>query len=217
MLNGLVDSAANHEAPEDERIYGLHIARVVNIRDCTGYHRVQISMTMLPGVRLWARVATMMAGPGRGTYFIPQVGEEVVVAFESGDVRQPLILGGVWNGRDRPPAEQPEDAENRRMIRTPSGHELSFDDREASVCITNSEGHVVHLNRDEIRIEMAEEAATITLNDDGDLTLEANGTLTLQARDINIEAEQGLRLTGSKIDIEGDQDCSIRASTVRIN
>jgi uncharacterized protein involved in type VI secretion and phage assembly len=217
MTSGLIDSAANSEEPQERRIYGVSRARVVNNRDCDGYHRVQIEIAWLPDVRPWARVAAAMAGPNRGAYFIPQVEDEVLVVFEDGDIRLPYIVGGLWNAQDRPPAEQPEDAENRRMIRTGAGHEISFDDSARSICIVNCEGHKIEINRDEIKIEMEGESASITMNDDGDISIEANGTLTLQGREINIEAEQRLNLSGPRIAIEGDQDCAITASTVRLN
>jgi uncharacterized protein involved in type VI secretion and phage assembly len=218
MVNGLVDAAANAEEPQERRIYGVTRARVINNRDCEGYHRVQIRIAWLPEVETWARVAAAMAGAGRGAYFIPQVDDEVLVVFEDGDVRQPYVVGSLWNGRDRPPAEQPEDAENRRLIRTQAGHEVSFDDSAGSICITNGEGHAIHLNRDEIRIEMSEQAATITLNDDGDMSIEVDGDLSIRARDIRLEAERSIELqSNNRLSINGGQDCEIRASTVRIN
>ena len=87
MPEGLVDTAAQAEAPEERRINGVAEAIVINNVDCLAVGRVQVRLPWLPGHEPWARVATMMAGMGRGSYFIPQIGDEVLVAFKNGDVR----------------------------------------------------------------------------------------------------------------------------------
>jgi phage baseplate assembly protein V len=80
----------------------------------------------------WARIATTMAGNDRGTFFMPEVGDEVLVAFEQGDFNHPYVVGFLWNGQDKPPA----DDINKRTIKTTSGHILEFDDNTAVEKIT---------------------------------------------------------------------------------
>ena len=75
-------------------------------------------------------MAALSAGSERGGYFIPQVGDEVLVAFNQGDVKEPYILGTLWNGRDKPPSPAPTDPAQKRAIRTPIGHEVLLDDAE---------------------------------------------------------------------------------------
>jgi uncharacterized protein involved in type VI secretion and phage assembly len=72
----------------------------------------------------WVRIATAMAGSNRGTFFMPEVNDEVLVAFERGDVRFPYVIGFLWNGQDKPPA----DHVHLRRIQSVNGHTISFID-----------------------------------------------------------------------------------------
>ncbi len=77
----------------------------------------------------WARVATPFAGRDRGAFFLPEVDDEVVVAFMHGDLRRPIVIGSVWNGVDKPPAIDSLDAHNNlRLISSRAGQVLAFDD-----------------------------------------------------------------------------------------
>ena len=84
----------------------------------------------------WARLAVPMAGAGRGFYFIPEVNDEVLVAFEQGDINRPYVIGCVWNGRDAPPepASKVVDASgkvNQRILKSRLGHTITIDDSAA--------------------------------------------------------------------------------------
>ena len=75
----------------------------------------------------WARLATLSAGHGRGSWFLPEVDDEVLVAFEAGHPARPVVVGALWNGRDRPPVTA--DSDNTvKLLRTRGGSELRFDD-----------------------------------------------------------------------------------------
>src|ERR1043166_5031871 len=132
------DFGQDPKTPEDQRIYGVAPAMVINNIDSIGEGRVQVILPWLPGYMPWARVATLMGGMMRGTFFQPQIGDEVLVAFNQGDVREPYILGGLWSTIDRPPSLLPTDAVNKRTIRTPLGQELEFDDLLQSVTLKNT-------------------------------------------------------------------------------
>ena len=77
----------------------------------------------------WARLVQPYAGNKRGLYFVPEIGDEVVVIFELGDINQPLVIGGTWNGKDEPPEPaDPDGANHHKVIETRCGHKLHFDD-----------------------------------------------------------------------------------------
>src|SRR5205085_9905386 len=97
-------------APDEKKIFGVSTAVVLNNIDCTGEGRVMLQLPFMPGYMPWARMAAAMTGMGSGTWWIPQIGQEVLVAFNHGDVREPYILGGCWNSIDRPPSVAPTDA-----------------------------------------------------------------------------------------------------------
>lgn len=109
--------------------YGIVTGEVKDVQDPQGEGRVLVTFPRLPGNNqgYWAPVATLMSGNGRGSWFMPEVGDEVVVAFDHGDVNHPFILGYLWNGQQKPP-DTDHDASVRRL-KTVSAHELVFDDR----------------------------------------------------------------------------------------
>src|SRR5947209_20520328 len=101
MENGLVENAARIDEPDDRRIYGLTVAQVVKNCDETHAGRVQVRLPWLPGHEPWVRLSLV----DRGVYFIPQEGDEVLVAGNRGDISELYIVGCLWNGKDKPPAQ----------------------------------------------------------------------------------------------------------------
>ena len=84
----------------------------------------------------WAPVASILAGKGRGAFFMPEVDDEALVAFEHGDFDHPFIIGFLWNGVDQPP----ETTNKNRIIKTPGGHQLRFEDDGAKKILVKSNG-----------------------------------------------------------------------------
>src|SRR4051812_41508220 len=207
------DAAADLGEPDDVKFPGVAIARVIENTDLGTLGRVQLSLPWLPEIEPWARVAVPAAGDDAGTYFIPQVGDEVLVAFDRGDVRHPYVLGVLWSTAARPPALLPEDPSQRRIIRTPEGLTLEFDDVEESVTISTRLGQTIKVDPDVIELETAQSACKATLEAGGDLTLEANGTLALKATQITIEATGSLKLGGdSGVDLSSSATCKLSGS-----
>jgi uncharacterized protein involved in type VI secretion and phage assembly len=116
------------------RWYGVYPALVSDIRDPDGQGRVKVTLPWAPdptGSRYeaWARLATLMGGNNRGSWFVPDVSDEVLVAFEGGDPRRPYVVGGLWNGRDAPPDSMDGAGNNfRKVLRSRNGVKLTLDD-----------------------------------------------------------------------------------------
>ena len=116
--------------------YGVFPALVVDIKDPDGQGRVKITLPWSPdtgGARyeVWARLATLMAGNRRGSWFVPDVNDEVLVAFESGDPRRPYVIGMLWNGRDAPPDSMDGAGNNyRKVLRSRNGVKITLDDQD---------------------------------------------------------------------------------------
>ncbi|MEQ9495393.1 MAG: phage baseplate assembly protein V [Deltaproteobacteria bacterium] len=127
---------------------GVIVGRVTKVKDPDGMGRVHIEFPWMEGNAkgYWAPVATMMSGGGRGSWFMPEEGDEVLVCFDHARADHPYIVGFLWNGKDKPPADD-VDHEVRR-IRTTSGHQLDFDDRKGGtkVEVSSSSGHYVRLD-----------------------------------------------------------------------
>jgi len=118
---------------------------VKSVEDPDQQGRVQVSFPFLGGQNdsTWAPVATLMSGGDRGSWFMPEVGDEVLVAFSQGDVEHPFIIGFLWNGQDKPPAS--DISTKVRRLRTVSGHQIDFDDigGEEKIVITTKGGHKI--------------------------------------------------------------------------
>ncbi len=215
MPDGLVATTAQVDMPDDRRIYGITIAQVIDNQDQTNLGRVQVRLPWLPGYEPWARVAVLEAGANRGTYFIPQVGDEVLVSGNHGDISDLYVIGSLWNGQDHPPAQAISDPVNKRMICTPQGHKIEFDDADQSITIIHASGGQVELKSD--HIELAIGSASIRLEKSGGITIKTDATLTLDARTINLSADSNLTLSGQQsAKIDGGSYCSINASSISI-
>jgi len=120
------------------KIPGVVTGVVKSVEDPDQQGRVQISLPYLGGQNdsTWAPVATLMTGGGRGSWFMPEVGDEVLVAFNQEDVQHPYIIGYLWNGQDKPPVKNPDISVKVRRLRTVSGHRIDFDDTSSGEKIT---------------------------------------------------------------------------------
>ena len=199
-----------------QKVNGVSVATVINNIDSTSEARVQIMLPWLPGFMPWARVAAPMAGMLRGTFFMPQIGDEVLVAFNQGDVREPYILGTLWNTIDRPPMLAPTDAVTQRKIRTPLGHELSFDEATQSVTLASNTFSTVKL--DPLKAEISTPLARVTIGKDGDVTISAATRLTLDAPVIEINARTLLSIqSNGAATLKAAAACSVEGAVVKIN
>ena len=108
-------------------LFGVYPAQVTDVRDPDNQGRVKVRLPWLDKAvtgpyEAWARLATLMAGNGRGSWFVPDPGDEVLVAFEQGDTRAPYVIGSLWNGVDHPPERMDGAGANAvRVLRTRSG------------------------------------------------------------------------------------------------
>jgi uncharacterized protein involved in type VI secretion and phage assembly len=202
--------------PPEKKIFGVSVATVLNNIDCTGEARVQLQLPWMPGYTPWARLSSQMAGMGMGSYFVPQIGDEVLVAFNHGDVREPYVLGTCWNTMDRPPTLSPSDAVTKRKIRTPLGHELSFDEAKQSVTLVSNTMSTVTLDLE--KAEISTPFAKVTIGKAGDITISAKTKLTLEAPVVEINAKTLLTAQSKGLaQFKADGICSVQGKTVKIN
>jgi len=147
------------DMPHRDRVYGAVVGVVTSIADPDAMGRVKVRFPWLKDdvESPWARVVSFMAGPQRGSVFRPEVGDEVLLVFEHGDMRFPYVIGGLWNGRDAMPSERGADGDNNiRLIKSRSGHMIRFDDSAGSEKITviDKNGHdMIELSADGVVIK----------------------------------------------------------------
>jgi phage baseplate assembly protein V len=210
-----MDTYASASASSDVRLSGVAIGIVSNINDPDGLGRVKVVLPWLSDQveSDWARVATPMAGSGRGFYFRPDVNDEVLVAFEHGNPDMPYVLGGLWNGKDQPPVSDPDNTNNVRMIKSRGGSTIKFSDvkDDAQIQIIDSSG------KNMIVIKASDNSITITA--DGDITVKTDqGKLTLSGNSVEITAKSGVKIEASQaVDVKATGQLTLKGSVVNIN
>lgn len=158
----------------------------------------------------WVRIVTPMAGADRGTLFLPEVGDEVLVAFDRDDIRYPYVLGALWSRTDSPPEKNSDGKNDIRIIKTRKGHVVKFDDGDRGlILIQLDDGKKIEIDDDGIRIDDGANKVTLDAKA-GSVTVEAGQSLSLKAPQITIEASMSMEL-------KGGQSLSANATMVRIN
>jgi type VI secretion system secreted protein VgrG len=183
----------NPHAPIAHKWHGMVSARVVDNNDPDGVGRVQVQFFWQEENQTnWARMVTPHAGADRGFMFLPEIGDEVVVAFGDGEVDKPVIIGSIWNGVDKPPREDfwggdvgPNDV---KRIVTKSGHRIHIVDKQGKESI-------VLATPKELKVSMIEKTdetgrSMITLHSEsGDILLSApNGRVHVHGKFVSEEA-----------------------------
>jgi phage baseplate assembly protein gpV len=135
MIEQTIAGTSEPNADVQQKFYGVVVGRVINPLDPLTLGRVQVQLPFIDSLDLspWARVAVPMAGPLHGDYFIPDVGTEVLVAFEQGDINAPYIIGSLWNAMSPPPLPSP--VPQIRAIRTLVGNQIVFTEAPPTVTI----------------------------------------------------------------------------------
>lgn len=176
------------------RYYGVYVALVTDVQDPDGQGRVRIRLPWAIDpdgdlYELWARLATMMAGNNRGSWFIPEPDDEVLVAFEGGDPRSPMVIGALWNGQDAPPQQMDSD-NNIRSITSRSGIVVTFDDTDGGVQFTieTPGGQKITCADTPATIDMADANGNQITMDSGGITLNSPMNVTISATMLKVSA-----------------------------
>jgi Type VI secretion system/phage-baseplate injector OB domain len=135
MMEELLDTIEASIEAVNKKYYGVTVGKVINPLDPMMLGRVQVQLPFIDSLDLspWARVAVPMAGMLHGMYFIPNLGDEVLVVFEHGDINAPYIIGCLWNAMAPPPLQSP--IPQIRAIRTLAGNQIVFTEVPPSVTI----------------------------------------------------------------------------------
>lgn len=165
-------------APSRTRLFGVYTGIVTNVQDPHGQGRVRIKLPWSEGAsavyEIWARLAVPMAGHQRGLWLVPDVGDEVVVAFQGGDPSSPVVIGSLWNGKDAPPESMDgagrndrkvlcsrngvkitlddQDGMERFQVETPGGQKLVLEDGPGEVTIADQNGNSIKLTAGGVKV-----------------------------------------------------------------
>lgn len=202
--------AGGEPAGPDGRYHGVVIGIVTNNSDPDGLARVKVALPWLADdvETDWARVASPMAGPGRGCYFLPEVGDEVLVAFEHGNPEVPYVVGALWNGKDAPPVTNGDGNNDVRVMVSRSKHVIRLIDTKQDERIEIVDGS----GKNSIVISTKDNQITVTA--DADVVISAGGRLRLagagveitSTADVTVEAKSAVAVKSSgQLDIKGSQ------------
>lgn len=199
----------------DDRFYGVVVGIVCNNQDPDNMHRIKVRFPWLnqDHESNWARVATPMAGNGRGVYFLPEVDDEVLVAFEHGLIDQPYIIGSLWNGKDQPPESNQNGENNHRALKSRSGHIIRFNDQDGQETIEI----IDKTGNNKIVIDSAENTVTIEANSDIEIK-SATGKLTMSAIGIELKSKADIQIEAtSNMDLKANAQVSVKGTIINLN
>ena len=190
---------------------------VTDIGDDEELARVRISLPWLSDAYVsdWVRVVHPGAGADRGTVMLPEVEDEVLVAFEGGDVRRPYVLGGLYNGQDRPPLEAgavdgASGESQRRGLVSRLGHRIVLDDG------TSAPGIALLTTGDASQVVMGDRSIEITVTAQGEV-LVSGGTIKVSGRSIELTGDAEVSIKAPTVTVEADGALTLRGGVVRIN
>ena len=212
-MNMMANVAKETEHEAGGVVKGVAIATVTQNQDPEKLCRVKVRFPWHENSTesYWARLATPMAGDDRGLVVIPEVGDEVLVAFEREDLRFPYVLGGLWNGKEKPPRDNGDGKNDDRIFKSRKKHYLLFKDgSKGSVELAHEKGRKVVFDDDGIVVQ-DEKGNSFRIDSNGNsITIEAVGTLKIKAASISIEA------TGT-LDVKASGTLGLKGSLVNIN
>jgi len=205
------------EEMKGKRMEGVFAGVVTNNQDPEKGARVAVKFPWFTEESYWARVATLMAGKDRGTFFLPEVGDEVLVAFDHGDINYPYVIGVLWNGEDTPPETNSDGKNNIRKIKSRLGHELIFNDEEnkGNIEIHTKAGHKIILDDSSggEKIEINDKTGNNSILIDSaqnSIAISSQMKLSIKAQSIEIEA-------GGTMTLKSSGTLTIEGSIVKIN
>ncbi|MGW6194770.1 phage baseplate assembly protein V [Kribbella sp. NPDC055110] len=215
---GLLDLLDGADARStDSKRHGVVRAVVTDNFDLTMQGRVKVKFPTIPDIEPWAPVCTPFAGDGYGLYCMPQIDDVVIVAFENGDLTWPVVVGSVWDVSNRPPIDLPLDARNKRVLKTPGGHEVVLDDLELEITVTHIAGHKLTMTARSIAIELAEGLGSLTLALPGKVELKGAVQADVSAKNTTVKGEVNLGLSGASASLQADATCQVKGGLVTIN
>jgi Rhs element Vgr protein len=224
-FNDIMDKPASGILPG---VNGLQIGIVTALEgDPDGEFRIQVKIPVISNDDdgIWTRVATLDAGNNRGTFFLPEIGDEVIVGFLNDDPRDAVVLG-MLNSSAKPAAFEASDDNHEKGYTSRDGLKVVFNDDEKSISLTTPAGNSLVLSEDEGAISIKDENGnSIILDNSGivlesakDLILKASGDIKIEGTNLQFSANAQLKASGSgSAEFSSSGSTVIKGSMVQIN
>ena len=215
-------------AAAGQLVNGVLTATVTNTKDPEKLGRIKVQFLGQGSDNEtdWIRVAAFAAGSTKGAFFLPEVGEEVLVAFIQGSIDRPVVIGVLWENTDKPPEENADGKNNVKILKTRAGHQITFDDdtqtKKAKIEIKSSAGHIITLDdaSGQEKIEIKDKSGSNKMTIDSvqnAITIESAMKLDIKAKMITIDGQTSLTLKTAMLKAEASGIAEIKGSMVKIN
>ncbi len=212
----------------NSQILGVVAALVTDNKDPEERGRIKIKFPWMgdEAGEAWARLVTLMSGNNRGIVFYPDVDDEVLVAFEHGDIDSPYIIGSLWNNLDKPPEKNSDGENNIKMIKTRSGHTIKINDKDGSEkieIIDKTEGNKITIDSANNKISIVSAGDIELLASDGKIIIDATeieikSSIKIKTQDLEIKPSGTAKIEASgQMDLKTSAVMNIKGSTVNIN
>jgi len=228
-------------------IKGLFSGTVLKIdSDPNNGFRIQVEIAFFndQGTGVWARMAHFYATDGKGAFFLPEIGDEVLLGFVNEDPRFPVILGSLYSKNRKPDASLTPDADNSNKalftkaglnlvfndkdkiitLATPGGNKLVLDDKNGQIQLVDQNGNSLQMDKDGVTLKSAKDAtvqAAQSLNlkgDKGVAAVSSGGDLTGKGMNVTLTAQTGFTAKGSaSAEVQGGSMLTLKGGMVMIN
>ncbi|ACY16167.1 phage baseplate assembly protein V [Haliangium ochraceum] len=203
-------SSGSHHS---QHLRGVYLGIVTGNNKGDGANKFQLKLRFpwLPSgsseESFWARIAVPMAGKERGTYFLPEIDDQVLVVFIHGEIERPVVIGSLWSGQDKPPENNQNGENNLRLIKSRAGHRLILDDTSGSerVILTDS------TKKNKILLDTANDVVTVETAD-GDIDIKASKVVRMHGKAVNITTKGAFKAKGMQLTISTKGPINTKAS-----
>jgi phage protein D/phage baseplate assembly protein gpV len=208
-------------ANSSERVsHGVTVGEVTNMTDPDDLGRVKVRLPYLSDEHEtdWARVVQLGAGAKRGFQMQPEVGDEVLVAFENGDLQRPYVIGGLWNGKSKPlnAAATTNGQVVERSITSRTGHTLTLsegdsDAKDFVMIRLGDKSATLVLSKEKIEVSAKKVPIEVSTKD-AKMILDS-GKITLKSKDIVLDASNGIELKGMTFKLDAKTSAEVKAGS----
>ncbi len=193
-------------------IHGLHIGKVTKLEaDPTCEYKIEVDIPILNATaKVWARIANFWGSNGYDAFFIPDIGDEVVLGFFNDDPCHAVILGSLYSSKQKPPYELSE-KNSIRAITTKSKMKIEFDEEKKIITIQTPGNNSIQISDDEKRIQLIDQHNNKIIMNDGGIVLESSKDITLKAqKNVVIDA-------GAAIQAKAKSDIEMKGVNIKAN